>query len=374
VRLERLPGAYGLADWHRCVIYYVRSFNSVPPTSLAKALNRILPLAVPVAAKRPPKDAIQLIVHSSQGDVRSAVNALQFLCRAQIKQGRAAPVKKLTGAGSRGGKPPRGTDKALKSLYVLMIRWQRRLAYERWPVLADFRLDAVTRREQSLILFHALGKVLWNKRASRKPSIRGSLVTDRYVCVRLAGLGDPTQETGEEEDYPPSPPEQIPLPAHLLEFERRQSKVDVEVRLLVDPSMTTCGWNATPCATQTLFKEAPVDTGLFNLYLHQNYPVFCSDIDECAASIEVLSRSDALKTDDDLVRAFASLSRHWASSADPKDLALPVAIITGSHRLCLQYNGPRPPGFAAVSDATVRLFPIPFARAGHARWCFLLFP
>jgi cell cycle checkpoint protein len=108
-------------------------------------------------------------------------------------------------------------------------------------VLADFRLDAVTRREQSLILFHALGKVLWNKRASRKPSIRGSLVTDRYVCVRLAGLGDPTQETGEEEDYPPSPPEQIPLPAHLLEFERRQSKVDVEVRLLVDPSMTTCG-------------------------------------------------------------------------------------------------------------------------------------
>lgn len=95
------------------------SFNAVPPTSLAKALNRILPLAVPTASQRPPKDAVQLIVHSSQGDVRAAVNALQFLCRAQVKQGRAALAKKATGAGSRGGKPPRGTDKALKSLYAL---------------------------------------------------------------------------------------------------------------------------------------------------------------------------------------------------------------------------------------------------------------
>ena len=51
--------------------------------------------------------------------------------------------------------------------------------------------------------------------------------------LRPAGLGDPTQEVGEEEDYPPLPPEQIPLPAHLFESERRQSKVDVEVRALV---------------------------------------------------------------------------------------------------------------------------------------------
>lgn len=31
-------------------------------------------------------------------------------------------------------------------------------------IQADIRLDAVTRREQSLNLFHALGKVLYNKR------------------------------------------------------------------------------------------------------------------------------------------------------------------------------------------------------------------
>jgi cell cycle checkpoint protein len=53
--------------------------------------------------------------------------------------------------------------------------------------------------------------------------------------------------------------------------------------------------------SQVLYKDAPVDTSLFNLYLHQNYPVFCTDIDECAESIDALSRSDSLKTDDDMV-------------------------------------------------------------------------
>lgn len=89
--------------------------------------------------------------------------------------------------------------------------------------------------------------------------------------------------------------------------------------------------DASPSAApQTLFKEAPVDTGLFNLYLHQNYPVFCSDIDECADSIEVLSRSDALKTDDDLVRLprfFGSRRRLLTPlRADSQWQSSPVAI------------------------------------------------
>ena len=73
---------------------------------------------------------------------------------------------------------------------------------------ADISLDAVTRREQSLHLFHALGKVFYNKR-----------------------LGDPNIDEGDAElvaavrQLPPDPP----LPYHLSEFERSKSLVQVDV-------------------------------------------------------------------------------------------------------------------------------------------------
>ena len=84
------------------------SFNPIAPTFLNKALVRTLGLACPAASTRPPKEAVELIVHSSNGDIRSAINALQFLCRLKIvntvPKGSKAAAAPKTGKGSRGGK------------------------------------------------------------------------------------------------------------------------------------------------------------------------------------------------------------------------------------------------------------------------------
>ena len=85
---------------------------------MTKALERILSLAMPQAALRPPKSALQLIAMTSNGDLRSAVNSLQMLCnRALLVQGKKRKGEELdddrarrgsgsarSGRGSRGGK------------------------------------------------------------------------------------------------------------------------------------------------------------------------------------------------------------------------------------------------------------------------------
>ena len=78
------------------------------------------------------KDVLELIADSSNGDIRSAVMALQFACTPTAPSGKSKTKDK-------------------KSRKV-----------------SDARavLEAVTRREQSLALFHLVGKVLYNKRTS----------------------------------------------------------------------------------------------------------------------------------------------------------------------------------------------------------------
>jgi cell cycle checkpoint protein len=75
---------------------------------------------------QPSKDTLELIIEGAHGDIRAAVMALQFACR-------------VPAAGMR------GTAKGKKG-------------NGRLP------MEAVTQREQSLALFHLMGKVLWNKR------------------------------------------------------------------------------------------------------------------------------------------------------------------------------------------------------------------
>ena len=70
----------------------------------------------------PSKDTLNVIVQSSNGDIRSAIMALQFACVVEM--------------GSK--------KKGNQSARVV--------------------LESVTRREQSLALFHLMGKVLYNKR------------------------------------------------------------------------------------------------------------------------------------------------------------------------------------------------------------------
>ncbi|CED83791.1 Checkpoint RAD17-RFC complex, RAD17/RAD24 component [Phaffia rhodozyma] len=207
------------------------SFNSIAPTLLLKSLNRVISLALSKSAIKPPQEAVELIVHSSNGDIRSAINALQFLCKVDMGRSNLTSEVKKTRKG-RGGKSPKGADKELKEL-----------------------LNSVTRREQSLALFHALGKVLYNKR-----------------------VGDPEEEKEDRDDVPRFHSDVIPLPSFLQQKSRRISKVDHEM----------------------LFAQSPVDISLFNLYLHQNYPLFTMDVDECFEAVDSISASDALRSDDDL--------------------------------------------------------------------------
>jgi hypothetical protein len=44
---------------------------------------------------------------------------------------------------------------------------------------------------------------------------------------------------------------------------------------------------------QMLYADSPVDASLLGLYIHQNYPQFCTDVDECGGIADGLSCVDA---------------------------------------------------------------------------------
>ena len=97
-------------------------------TALRNVLDRHFS-SVTAAGTRPTKEVLDLIVESSNGDIRSAIMALQFACTAD-----------------RADKPGRKGAKSKGPSATAMI-------------------EAITRREQSLALFHLLGKIMYNKRA-----------------------------------------------------------------------------------------------------------------------------------------------------------------------------------------------------------------
>jgi cell cycle checkpoint protein len=88
---------------------------------------------------------------------------------------------------------------------------------------ADFRLDALTRKDQNLGLFHALGKIMYNKR-------KLDLETRPVELIR-PGLGDPGEDKEDQETVAvirALPAEDV-LPDHLSEYQRRRSLIQIEV-------------------------------------------------------------------------------------------------------------------------------------------------
>ncbi|KAG9029405.1 Cell cycle checkpoint protein rad17 [Tulasnella sp. JGI-2019a] len=192
-------------------------FNPIATTIMRKAVNSLLTRVAssPSATshQKPSKEVVDIIVESANGDIRSAIMALQFACIVDLPGSKGAGRAK----GLREGKGVKGI------------------------------LEAITQREQSLLLFHLLGKLLYNKR-----------------------YGDPE----EEED---APYHLMQLPKHLRkQHERRLSKVDANV----------------------LYAESPVDTSLVSLYVHQNYTQFCETVEECDGIMANLSDVDGLCNSD----------------------------------------------------------------------------
>lgn len=184
---------------------------------MRRALQHILTAQFPTKSTNrsfglpPSKEVLDFIVESSNGDIRSAIMALQF-----------ATMSTSTTLDSQ--LKNKGKGKARKSAPSRAL------------------MEVVTRREQSLALFHLIGKLLYNKRMKAFSSITVCL-----VCWHpITGKGDPPSSSASAKDKQRDrdfdarlrdPPK---LPPHLQHHDRKPSRVDVEV----DPcSIST--WNLT---------------------------------------------------------------------------------------------------------------------------------
>jgi cell cycle checkpoint protein len=79
-----------------------------------------------VSGSAPSKETLDIVIETSNGDIRSAIMALQFSCVVEMSGGK--------------GRRKSASGSSMKQV-----------------------LEAVTRREQSLHLFHLIGRVLYNK-------------------------------------------------------------------------------------------------------------------------------------------------------------------------------------------------------------------
>uniref|UniRef100_A0A672RJ91 Cell cycle checkpoint protein RAD17-like n=1 Tax=Sinocyclocheilus grahami TaxID=75366 RepID=A0A672RJ91_SINGR len=188
------------------------SFNPVAPTSMMKVLSRIVTIEAGKSSGRisvPDKVALDLLCSGSSGDIRCAINNLQF---SSFTERRLWSSKK----GKSAAKPTvraKGRSKSSKSTDVL----------DESPAIGG--------KDASLFLFR-------------------SFSTPFFIF------------------YLSSPK----LPPHLTDHQRD--------KLLVDPEL--------------VIERSHMCGEFFNLYLHQNYPDFFSDVEDIARASEYLSDADFL--------------------------------------------------------------------------------
>ena len=154
------------------------------------------------------------------------------------------------------------------------------------------RLDAVTRREQTLNLFHALGKILYNKRTSRL-----NIVQNMNVDRTYEGLGDPSMEDEDQEQVAviKGLPSEDALPAHLRHFECRTSMIRMEV------SLNRHSQFLLTARVQSFIPTIPVDASSFALWIHQSFPSFCAVVSEVSVAADALCTADVIRSEDDIV-------------------------------------------------------------------------
>lgn len=173
-------------------------------------------------------------------DVRGVVplSVRQHAAFAEIRFNPATP-RMITGALERlaGGSVPRHMLSAIAETANGDIRGAAN-------ALSVASHDAPLGRENPLVLFHALGRILYNKR-----------------------YGDP------DDTEAPPPADEIPLGA--WRPAPRRSRVDIE----------------------HLWASLPVDVDTLSLYLHHNYIPFTDTIDQCANILDALSTSDTIHGD-----------------------------------------------------------------------------
>ncbi|XP_051552277.1 cell cycle checkpoint protein RAD17-like isoform X2 [Myxocyprinus asiaticus] len=197
-------------------------FNPVSPTSMMKVLSCIVTIEARKSSCRislPDKTALEFLCSGSSGDIRSAINSLQF--------------SSFTGSDNCLEKTLWASKKSKSSSVKTAVRAKGR---SKSSTCMQAESPAIGGKDASLFLFRALGKILYCKRESDESS-------------------------------------QAPkLPPHLTEHQRD--------KLLVDPEL--------------VIERSHMSGEFFNLYLHQNYLDFFSDVEDIARASEYLSDADFL--------------------------------------------------------------------------------
>lgn len=200
------------------------SFNPVAPTSMMKVLSRIVTIEAGKSSGRisvPDKAALDLLCSGSSGDIRSAINSLQFSSFTDNC------LEKNLWASKKG--------KSSSSLAKTSVRAKGRSKSSKSTDMMN-EIPVIGGKDASLFLFRALGKILYCKR-------------ERYEDSQAHRL-----------------------PSHLTEHQRD--------KLLVDPEL--------------VIERSHMSGEFFNLYLHQNYLDFFSDVEDIARASEYLSDADFL--------------------------------------------------------------------------------
>ncbi|EFP91031.2 uncharacterized protein PGTG_17303 [Puccinia graminis f. sp. tritici CRL 75-36-700-3] len=189
-------------------------------TLMKKLLARIAQSA-PTPSFNPGPKHFDLVVEASNGDLRAALNNLQLFF--------TLPTPKMENVG---GKSKRNLPLADAS--------------------SLFNRQLLSSRDESLVIFHSLGKILYNKR-----------------------WGDDAKEDAKDKRVRGPKPD--PLPAFWAAYNRRQTKTDID----------------------RLYSDLSVSVDQFVVYLHQNYPPFTDTIDEASFFLEYLSFSDSTMSSKD---------------------------------------------------------------------------
>ncbi|NXD30163.1 RAD17 protein, partial [Spelaeornis formosus] len=198
------------------------SFKPVAPTNMMKVLNRIVAAEASMSRENYALDrtSLELLCRGCLGDIRSAINSLQFSSTKGCSLEKEFWSKKKKSA----------TIKC-EEAEVSKVRKKSKC-----DTSEDQEIQAIGGKDASIYLFHALGKIIYCKR-----------------------------EAASEAECPQ-------LPAHLCRH-RRDS-------LLIQP--------------EDIVEKSHMSGSMFNLYLHQNYLDFFSDIDDVVRASEYLSTADVL--------------------------------------------------------------------------------
>lgn len=203
-------------------------FNPVAPTTMMKVLNRILAIEAVKSRGRlcvPEQALLDRLCTGSSGDIRSAINSLQFSCipDSSFEKSLLRTFKERSVSGQTSVGKARQKTKSKK-------KWKK----------VDEEEQAIGGKDASLFLFRALGKILHFKRSEGVKIVAES-------C----------------------------LPPHLSEYNREA--------LLLDPELVV--------------ERSHMSGDFFNLYLHQNYLDFFSELEDVDRASEYLSDADLLTAD-----------------------------------------------------------------------------